>query len=224
MTEDIKSVTDEFPGSEHKEAVLSSPADEENELIQPDDVSETPQVSDQASATLQPVMIHLEHIEQSMAQVKADIEHLSQRIDLIPRQVRQLGTRVDDITESVSQPRIRDLLWSLLQLYDLVEQMGMAQANNATDIQNYQVLGDQIAQVLQVNGVYPINRTLRFDPSIHKAVETTACHAPDEDGEIMRIYRTGFRTDRAIVRYAEVVVKQYQKSENIISENIQVSR
>lgn len=158
---------------------------------------------------IQPILERIGNLEQGMIQLTKDVEQLSQQVVLIPRQVRQLGTKVDDITESVSQPRVRDLLNNFLLLYDLIEQMALTAESDEESTKDYQVLRDQILQVLRVNGIFPITEDQRFEPEVHKAIETIACETPDEDGKIERVYRTGFRTDRAILRYAEVVVKRY---------------
>ncbi|MGD2086294.1 MAG: nucleotide exchange factor GrpE [Candidatus Aminicenantes bacterium] len=149
----------------------------------------------------------MQSLEQTVGDLAGEIKQLSQRVDLIPPQVRHLGTKVDDMTESISHPRIRDLLGMFLQLHDLVEQMGLAAPDTASAV-NYQVLQDQILQTLELNGISRISDNKRFDPNIHKAVETVSCQDPDEDGEIVRIYRPGFRTNRAVFRYTEVVVKR----------------
>ncbi len=146
-----------------------------------------------------------------MTQLIKNVEQLSRQVVLIPRQVRQLGAKVDDITESISQPRVRDMLNNFLLLHDLLEQMTLTAESDVESTKNYQVLRDQILQVLRVNGISPIIEDQRFNPAIHQAVETVACETPDEDGEIVRLYRTGFCTELAILRYAEVVVKRYQK-------------
>jgi molecular chaperone GrpE len=163
---------------------------------------------------IQPLLEKIENLEQGVAQLTKNVEQLSQQVVLIPRQVRQLGAKVDDVTESISQPRVRDMLNNFLLLHDLIEQMALAAESEVESAKNYQVLRDQILQALQVNGISLITEAQRFDPELHKAVETIACETPDEDGEIVRVYRPGFRTERTILRYAEVVVKRFQKPDN----------
>jgi molecular chaperone GrpE (heat shock protein) len=162
---------------------------------------------------IHPLVERLERTEQALAVLSAQVGRLAERVELVPRQVRQLGSKVDDVTESIAQPRVRDLLNSFLLLYDLVEQMSRMPGLGTAVTRNYRVLGDQIAQVLRVNGIAPIADARRFDPAVHKAVETVPCETSDEDGEIVHVYRTGFRTGQAILRYAEVVVKRYQPSD-----------
>jgi molecular chaperone GrpE (heat shock protein) len=171
-----------------------------------------PETAPSAPQALAVLTARLDQLEQTQIQLIGAINQLSERVDLLPRQIRQLGGKVDSITESVSEPRLRDLLMNLLLLYDLAEQMGRAAEADAAAGHNYRVLRDQIAQMLRVNGIEPIVEAPRFDPALHKAVETTPCAAAEEDGEIVRVCRTGFRTERAILRYAEVIVKRHQPS------------
>jgi molecular chaperone GrpE (heat shock protein) len=164
-----------------------------------------------AWSTFQPIAARLESLENEVFQLAVNVGRLAERVELIPRQVRQLGSKVDDVATSISHPRIRDLLGGLLLLYDLIDQMARAAESDTASLQNYHVLRDQVTQVLEVNGVYPISDVQCFDPALHKAVETITCDTPEEDGEIAQVCRTGFRTDRTILRYTEVVVKRAQR-------------
>jgi molecular chaperone GrpE (heat shock protein) len=156
----------------------------------------------------------LECLEQAVKGLSDEIKEFNNRLGLIPQQVRQLGIKVDDITESIAHPRTRDMLNRLVQLYDLVTQMGQGERETGNP-GDFRVLGDQVMQILEVNGIYPIPMGERFDPNLHKAMERVDCQTPEEDGEIARLYRVGFRTDRAILRYAEVLVKKYNIKEEI---------
>ncbi len=205
---------------EDKGAETSPPAQELDQATPPPDATAEPAgAAPAAQPAVQPILDRLEQLEQIVAQLSVDIGRLIERADLTPRQVRQLGAKVEGIAESVSQPRIRDLLASFLQIYDLVEQMSRAEETDAENVKNYRVLRDQIAQTLRVNGIQPIDEVKRFDPDIHKAVETVPCQTPEEDGEIVQVHRAGFRTERVIVRYVEVVVKRYQPSEQTDEES-----
>lgn len=150
-------------------------------------------------------------LEAAMVRLEENVKGLSDGLALIPPHVRKLGNKVDDITESVTQPRIRDMLANFLLLHDLVEQMNSAAFDGAEASKNYQVLHDQILQILRVNGIYPIAETDQFDARKHKVVETKICNTPEEDGRIHRIYRTGFETEQNVLRYSEVIVNRFPK-------------
>ena len=211
MTNNSETSKDEMIQPKEKSILDSPSAEGEGRETISDTSTELQELSERAIlAALQPILVRLEQLEQTVVQLTATIVQLRERADLLPRQVRQLGNKVDDMTESVSEPRIRDLLGSFLLLYDLVEQMLLNSELDEASVKDYQVLRDQITQALQVNGVFPMTEAQRFDPNIHKAVETTPCLTPEEDGEISRVYRSGFRTDQRILRFTEVIVKSYQ--------------
>jgi molecular chaperone GrpE len=162
-----------------------------------------------AYSELAAMRARLDSLEKIIGQLVTAVEQLSERTNLIPKQVRQLGNKVDDMTESISQPRLRDLLHSVLLLFDLVEQMSRAVVDEDNG-RNYQVLRDQLLQILRVNGITFIPTSGAFDPALHKAVATLPCDTVAEDEQIAQVYRAGFQTEHAILRYAEVVVKHYQ--------------
>jgi molecular chaperone GrpE len=190
---------------EKKEKAPVTEGEANNKLSGDDTIKGVP--AEVSLTDVQSLVGRMESLEKTVGDLAVEIKQLNQRVDLIPPQVRQLGTKVDDMTESISHPRTRDLLGRFLQLHDLVEQMGLAETDTAS-AGNYQVLRDQILQTLELNGISQISDNKRFDPNLHKAVETMSCQNPDEDGEIVRIYRPGFRTERAVLRYTEVVVKR----------------
>ena len=171
-------------------------------------------VNQPEASELAAIRAQLNNLEQVVGQLATAVDLLSERTNLIPKQVRQLGSKVDDMTESISQPRLRDLLHSILLLYDLVEQMSRAVDSDVDNGRHYQVLRDQLLQILRVNGITFIPTDgAAFDPALHKAVATLPCETLAEDGQIAQVYRAGFQTERAVLRYAEVVVKRYQVSD-----------
>lgn len=172
-------------------------------------------VNQPEASELAAIRAQLNNLEQVLGQLVTAADQLSERANLIPKQVRQLGSKVDDMTESISQPRLRDLLHSILLLYDLVEQMSRAAGMDEDNGRNYQVLRDQLLQILRVNGITSIPTNGIFDPALHKAVAILPCETPAEDGQIAQVYRAGFQTERAVLRYAEVVVKRFQVSDLI---------
>jgi len=153
---------------------------------------------------LQIVIERLEHMQQALKQLADQIGLTAERVEPLARQVRQLGNKVDDLEESISHPRIRDLLNGLILLHDLTEQA------EPVDRQNQKTLHDQIEQILRNNGVFMMPESERFDPGLHKAIEVIPCDVPENDGKIFRIYRSGFRTQQTILRYAEVILYSYR--------------
>jgi len=158
--------------------------------------------------SLRLVVGRLDELGARVSELAAQVAGLGERVGFLPRQIRQLAARVDEVTESISHPRVRDLLGSFLLLHDLLEQMGRTEEPEAGA--GLRVLRDQVTQVLGLNGIEEIPETKRFDPALHKAVESVACATAEEDGEIAEVYRAGFRSQHTVLRYAEVVVKRHQ--------------
>lgn len=203
--DEIRTRSNDAEAVEREEAAPSERSPGSDDARSPDDAAAIAP----GSPAIEPILERIAQIETMVAQLAGGIDQLARQVQIIPQQVRALGAKVDGIAESISEPRIRDLLGHFLLLYDLVEQMGRSAAGTP-DFQNYQILRDQIAQTLHVNGISPIVATGRFDPEIHKAVEMVACAQPGDDGVIAGVYRTGFRTAGAVLRYAEVLVNRYQ--------------
>jgi molecular chaperone GrpE len=138
---------------------------------------------------------------------------LERQVGFIPPQIRQLVTKVDSLTTSVAEPRMKALLLGLVGIYDLIDQL----ARNATTTEtsgtdhgrNYRVLRSQLRVLLETNGLIEIAAEGAFDPLFHCALQSVAVEDPVADNRIVEVIRTGFRTDHAVLRYAEVVVARY---------------
>jgi molecular chaperone GrpE (heat shock protein) len=156
---------------------------------------------------LQALVERLDRIEGLVTRHDGQLTTLGERLGLIPTQLRELGNKVDNVTENINESRLHDLLLSLLLLLDLTGQF--AATANSDHARNYELLRQQMLETLEINGIYPIDASGRFNPAWHKIVERVPCESSEEDGQIASVFRPGFRTERAVLRYAEVVVKFY---------------
>lgn len=148
-------------------------------------------------------------LEEGINGLQEELQNLLNWMDVIPRSLRQLSTKIEGMTTSINESRIKSLLNELIVQYDLLEQALRVADPGSTEAQNYKTLITQIQQAFQANGLYQIPQQAHFDALIHKAVQTQPCQTSEEAGEIIEYYRQGFRTDQAVLRYAEVVVKRY---------------
>jgi molecular chaperone GrpE (heat shock protein) len=160
---------------------------------------------------LQNVIERLDRIEDLVARQEKQITAMSERLRLIPAQLRELGNKVDNVTENINESRLHDMLQSLLMLLDLTGQF--ASTSDVEHARNYELLRRQMLETLEIHGIYMIDASGHFDPAWHKIVERVTCESPEEDGQIASVYRPGFRTERAVLRYAEVMVKFYKASD-----------
>jgi molecular chaperone GrpE (heat shock protein) len=142
----------------------------------------------------------------------AAVDAATKQVGLLPQQIRGLGAKVEGLTTSVSDARLRALLLGVLSVYDLADQMyRTAGSNGSTDHRNnYEVLRTQLRQLLASNGLEEIGTANGFDPQMHRSVRAVPCSDPGQSKQILEVVRAGFRTDQAVLRYAEVVVGQYE--------------
>jgi molecular chaperone GrpE (heat shock protein) len=156
------------------------------------------------------VRTQLKALEARLAAVEAAVGELGKQIGFVPQQVRMLAGKLDGLGTSISEPRYRALLLDLVMLHDLVHQMASAHANGQDQVaeleRHREVLLRQIRQVLATNGLSEIQANGPFDPAIHRAVHSVPSADPAAAGQVLQVVRPGFRTERSVLRYAEVTV------------------
>jgi len=159
------------------------------------------------------IAAHLQALESDVGELKQKMQDLFNWLDIIPRGLRQVNTKIETMTSSLNEPRIKNLLNDFLLLYDLLEQSLRTAPPDSQEARNYNVFLTQIRQALSANGVDAIPPQERFDPQIHRAVQTLPCNAPEDSGKIVEFFRQGFRTEHAVLRYSEVVINQYSQEQ-----------
>jgi molecular chaperone GrpE (heat shock protein) len=141
--------------------------------------------------------------------IEQRVQALRDEVACIPDSLRQLGRNVQGLSTSLAEPRLRSLLTDLLMLLDLVDQAGRAGDGTGPAAQWLRTIGDQMRQILRLQGLTEIVAAGRFDPTVHRAVEGVAVTVPEQDQQVLRVLRCGFRTERSVLRAADVVVARY---------------
>jgi hypothetical protein len=140
------------------------------------------------------------------------ITDLSKQIGFLPPQIRQLSSKVDGVAVSITEPRQRALLLGVVALYDLADQMARSAQRAEPDsahAKNYDVLRVQLRQLLETNGLQEIDASGRFNPLLHRALERVPVTERERDEQIIEVTRAGFRTEFAVLRFAEVSVGRF---------------
>jgi molecular chaperone GrpE (heat shock protein) len=150
--------------------------------------------------------------------IESALDALAKQVTFLPPQIRMLGNKVDGVAFSISESRYRTVLLNLLSIYDLVDQVlrmlpAAGRGVMAEHRRNYEVLATQLHQILEANGLREITADGVFDAAQHRAVQCVPCDDPAQAGRVVEVVRPGFRTEQAILRYAEVVVSQYMLNE-----------
>lgn len=210
---------DDADRSGHSDQKENAPLEFQTASFEPLDDSRRkmePQASGKSDAvqTLNDVNLQtiLDLCQQSQVQLhgteKTAIE-LKRGQELLAAKLREVSDKIDDVTTSLSEPRIRELLTSLLLLHDLVDQMASTATDKNTTVEherNYGVLLSQIRQILELHGIEVISTDVIFNENLHRAIRTIATDDPSKDGRITQVFQKGFRTQRRILRYANVEV------------------
>ncbi len=141
------------------------------------------------------------------------LDALANRVSFLPPQIRTMSGKIDDVAVSISEPRCKSLLNSLLGIYDLADQMlrSLPAGSGAAEEDRQRclnVLRTQSYQMLEANGLKQIPVDGVFNPAIHRAIQGVPCADSELVGHVKEMVRPGFQTERSVLRYAEVVVWQ----------------
>ena len=208
----------DFPeGSEFSSSDAETTRDEAESDVPVQPKAAAPEAS--ALEKLSADVCGLQEIILAMQARLTDIENAldttAKQVSFLPPQVRSLGNKIDGVAVSLSEPRYRAALLSLLGVYDLVEQMSRALPPTSSDQtesdnqNNYEILRTQLRQILETNGFVEIESRGVFNPELHRAVQRVPCSEPEQAGQVLEVVRAGFRTEQAVLRFAEVIVSQY---------------
>jgi len=168
-----------------------------------------------ARDSLSEIREHLNALQSRLDGLQPAVEGISRQISFLPAQLRLIGGKLDGLATSINEPRYRAVLLSLLGVCDLVDQLLRAEptaadeADAAEHRRNYEVLREQLRQILDMNGLFEIPTAGSFDRESHRAVAVVACDDPSESGRVVDVIRPGFRTETSVLRYAEVAVAKH---------------
>lgn len=211
--------------TEKKQLSNKIDCDKENESVEKEVTPEMPihssEVADSSKDTktkeplmddLKKIIIRFESIEKSLLSLNQVVERLVKQQEIMQNSMRQLGNRVTDAATALGAPRIRELYMRLLLIYDLVEPAPLHLSEESVSL--CKLIATQIEQFLEVNGIYRIQTEKSlFDPIQHKPVKIISDVDPSKDGCVVSTVRNGFRSERAVLRPAEVVIVRIDQKE-----------
>lgn len=177
--------------------------------------AEADQALTPAPDSLREISEHLDALQSRLDRLELAVEGISKQVSFLPAQLRLIGGKLDGLATSISESRYRAVLLSLLGVCDLVDQLLRAEptaaeeADAAEHRRNYEVLREQLRQILDMNGLFEIPTAGSFDRESHRAVAVVACDDPSESGRVVAVIRPGFRTETSVLRYAEVAVAKH---------------
>lgn len=158
--------------------------------------------------------------DERLAALGPAVEALSKQVSLIPPQVRNVASKVEGLNASISEPRLRSLLQGMVAIFDLVNNLCRAEIPQSADpalaelaARNYRTIRTQLLQLFESNGLRLIDPQGDFDPKEHQAIKQVTCDDERGHGKVIEVIRPGFRTEQAVLRYAEVTVGRFAPAE-----------
>lgn len=153
-------------------------------------------------------------IDLHFSQTAAGIAGLGDQLSFLPKQIRNISAKIDDVSTAIAESNYRSLLLSVVSIYDLSEQMLRTQAGGdpSEERRCLATLTLQLRQILESNGLVRILTEGRFDPKMHRAIESFACADPGENDMIKEEIRPGFLDGSKVLRFAEVTVWKFAGS------------
>ena len=143
-----------------------------------------------------------EEFEKLAKKTKADFENYKKKQD--ERKSRWQDQAKEDLSED------------LIEIIDNLERALMAAEEETAVVQGVEMVKDQLYQTLNSEGLELIETGDKFNPEIHKAVDTKE-HEEHPPKTILKEKRKGYKYGEKVLRPAEVVVTEEpdkeQKSE-----------
>ncbi len=106
----------------------------------------------------------------------------------------------------------QELAEDLIEVMDNLERALMAADEETAVVQGVEMVNDQLYDKLNRKGLEIIETEEKFDPEVHKAVDTRK-HEEHEPKTILEEKRKGYRYGEKILRPAEVVVAEKPREE-----------
>lgn len=113
--------------------------------------------------------------------------------------------------EQIIEPLIRDLV----RLFDDLQHTirTRVDAGDAEGLKDIEFFRETVSDILFRYGIdrYEEPQDLLFDPTVHRPLAAVPTNDPEQHRKIARVVRSGFRTEKRIVRMLEVDVFRYDE-------------
>lgn len=157
-----------------------------------------------------------EQLEQALAETEKklhDEEEKRQELEKLARKhkadLENYRKKQPERKERWQNKALQELSEDLIEVIDNLERALEAADEDTAVVQGVEMVRDQLYQTLNAEGLEVIETGDRFDPEVHKAVETRK-HEEYEPKTILEEKRRGYRYGDKVLRPAEVVVTEEQ--------------
>lgn len=128
----------------------------------------------------------------------------------------RLYTELDDLKKNSIIDRNRPLFIDLILLYDRIENKLLESKQSTSKMSTFEhflkTLSDELLEILNRQGIEVIRITSTiFDPAFQRAIGTEFTTVKEENNEVAKVLRKGFKLHDRLLRAEEVIVKKFKK-------------
>jgi molecular chaperone GrpE len=157
-----------------------------------------------------------EQLEQALAETEKrlhDEQEKRQELEKLARKhkadLENYRKKQPERKERWQNKALQELSEDLIEVIDNLERALEAADEDTAVVQGVEMVRDQLYQTLNAEGLEVIETGDRFDPEVHKAVETRE-HEEHDPKTILEEKRKGYIYGDKVLRPAEVVVTEEQ--------------
>ncbi|MCB9639251.1 MAG: nucleotide exchange factor GrpE [Myxococcales bacterium] len=179
-------------------------------------ISPTP--APEMSSTLHLLLQKQQEQIQELLQLTRDQHKLLQEQQEESRELRRslerVSTELDTDREETRFQALYGLFQDLLLLFDYVDlryrSLWDSHGEHHPAVHEASAFRKRLLDILKEQGLHPIDvNSYEFDPTSHRALQEVPTPHHNEDQQISRIFRQGFRYNEKVFRPTEVEIKRY---------------
>jgi molecular chaperone GrpE len=170
-------------------------------------VDESPS-SPQDEGVNQQMLAALSNLDTKLASLNRTVENRLRYDKVKEAAFERLYVELDDLKRNAAFEQLRPLYVGLILLFDRIENISQ-ETEPLSEV--LQTLSDELLELLHRQEIEPIRATqCAFDPSVQQAIGIELTDVEDENNQVARVVRKGFRYRNRILRAEEVIVKKYR--------------
>jgi len=149
----------------------------------------------------------LEEIEENFEQERSERKRFEELAKKTKADFENFKKKQDERKERWQEKAKEELAEDLIEVIDNLERALMAAEEETAVVKGVEMVNEQLYDTLNSEGLKVIESGEKFDPEVHKAVETQE-HEEHPPKTILEQKRKGYRFKDRILRPAEVVVTE----------------
>jgi len=149
----------------------------------------------------------LEEMEENFEQERSERKRFEELAKKTKADFENFKKKQDERKERWQEKAKEELAEDLIEVIDNLERALMAAEEETAVVKGVEMVNEQLYDTLNSEGLKVIESGEKFDPEVHKAVETQE-HEEHEPKTILEQKRKGYRFKDRILRPAEVVVTE----------------